>query len=277
VKTLIPPYWNARITRDLTNLSLVRHRNSDGHIISMHQSGTHWLRNMLSLAMAKAYGLPEPEYIQDNDFICAPQDPSKYAHIPRIVSSHQIPSPLVTNRLALSLIKLPDYVLLMRDPRVIAASHYRRFEARYKIPFSEYLRANVALLQQNAKRHKFDKDIWWDIRFQNSWARMLQLRPGHIHLVRYEELRRDTASHLRVIMQFLHMPEIDEQTLAWCIEQSSKESMAQKESPDIAHKVVHEDKKNPLAIYSEEDKRFFLETYRKYCKADFGYDFEAGW
>lgn len=274
---MISPYWNARLTRDLTNLSLVRHRNSDGHIISMHQSGTHWLRNMLSLAMARAYNLPEPEYIQDNDFICAPQDASKYPKIPRIVSSHQIPTPLITNRLALSLIRLPDYVLLMRDPRVIAASHYRRFEARYKIPFSEYLRANVELLRQNSKKRKFDKDIWWDLRFQNSWERMMQLRPGHIHLVRYEELRRDTARHLRAIMQFLHMPAIDDETLAWCIEQSSKESMAQKESPDIAHKVVQQDNKNPLAIYSDDDKRFFVETYRKYCKADFGYDFEAGW
>lgn len=274
---MISPYWNARITRDLTNLSLVRHRKSDGHIISMHQSGTHWLRNMLSLAMAKAYNLPAPEYIQDNDFICAPQDASKYPQIPRIVSSHQIPTPLITNRLALSLIRLPDYVLLMRDPRVIAASHYRRFESRYNIPFSEYLRANVALLRQNSKKRKFDKDIWWDIRFQNSWGRMLELRPGHIHFVRYEELRRDTARHLRAIMQFLHMPNIDDATLAWCIEQCSKESMAQKESPDIAHKVVRQDDDNPLAIYSEDDKRYFLETYRKYCKADFGYDLESGW
>lgn len=123
---MISPYWYARLTRDLTNLSLVRHRNSDGHIISMHQSGTHWLRNMLSLAMAKAFDLPEPEYIEDNDFICAPQAPSKYAHIPRIVSSHQIPSPLVTSRLALSLIKLPDYVLrairALLSPRTTAAS-----------------------------------------------------------------------------------------------------------------------------------------------------------
>lgn len=274
---MISPYWNARLTRDLTNLSLVRHRNSDGHIISMHQSGTHWLRNMLSLAMAKAYDLPEPKYIQDNDFICAPQDASKYKQIPRIVSSHQIPTPLITNHLALSWIKLPDYVLLMRDPRVIAASHYRRFEARYRIPFSEYLRANVQLLRQNSKKRKFDKDIWWDIRFQNSWGRMMQLRPGHIHLVHYEELRRDTANHLRAIMQFLRMPAIDEETLAWCIQQSSKDAMAQKESPELAHKVVRQDDKNPLAIYSDNDKRFFLETYRKYCKADFGYDLEAGW
>lgn len=274
---MISAYWKARLTRDVTNLSLVRHRNSNGHIISMHQSGTHWLRNLLSLAMARAYNLPEPQYIQDNDFICAPQDASRYPQIPRIVSSHQIPTPLITNRIGLSLIKLPDYVLLVRDPRVVAASHYRRFEARYRIPFSEYLRANVALLRQHSKKRKFDKDIWWDIRFQNSWARMMQLRPGHIHLVHYEELRRDTANHLRAIMQFLNMPAIDDETLAWCISQSSKEAMSQKESPELAHKVVRQDDKNPLAIYSEEDKQFFIKAYRKYCKADFGYDFESGW
>lgn len=274
---MLSPYYSTRITRDLTNLSLVRHRHSDGHIISMHQSGTHWLRNMLSLAMAKVYDLPEPEYIQNNDFISSPQKPSKYPQIPRIVSSHQIPSPLITNTLAQLLITLPKYVLLVRDPRVIAASHYRKHEPKYKIPFSDFIRANVPALRLASKKRKFDKDIWWDLRFQNSWAKMLQLGPEKIHLVRYEDLRRNTPQHLRAIMQFLGMPNIDEATLDYCIQQSSKEVMAQKEAPDLSLKTVWQDNKNPLAIYSEDDKRFFLETYRKYCKADFGYDLEAGW
>ncbi len=274
---MISPYWNARLTRDLTNLSLVRHRHSDGHLISMHQSGTHWLRNMLSMAMSRVYKLPAPEYIQNNDFISSPQKASKYPQIPRIVSSHQIPSPLITNRVAQAFIQLPDYVLLMRDPRVIAASHYRRFETRYCIAFSDYLRADVKLLRQNSTKRKFDKDIWWDIRFQNSWGEMMKLRPGRIHLIHYEDLRKETARHLREIMLFLKMPDIDDETLNWCIQQSSKETMAQKESPDTAHKVVRQDDKNPLAIYSDSDKQFFLETYRKYCNADFGYDLEAGW
>lgn len=274
---MISPYWNARITRDLTNLSLLHHHNASGHIISMHQSGTHWLRNMLSLAMAKAYGLPVPEYTQSNDFISAPQKPSKYQHIPRIVGGHQIPTPLITNRLALSLIRLPDYVLLVRDPRFIIASHYRRFKAGYNIPFSDCLRANVELLQQVTGRRKFDKDIWWDIRFQNSWGRMLKLRPGHIHVVRYENLKSDTANSLRSVIDFLKLPDISNEIVAWCIQESSKENMAQKEAPYMALKVVQQDEASPLAIYSEEDKRFFLETYRKYCKADFGYDLEAGW
>lgn len=274
---MLSPYHITRITRDLTNLSLVRHRHSNGHLISMHQSGTHWLRNMLSLAMARLYNLPEPEYIQNNDFISPPQKPSKYPQIPRIVSSHQIPTPLITNRLALSLIKLPKYVLLVRDPRIIAASHYRKHEPKYKVPFSDFIRADIAALHRASKKRKFDKDIWWDIRFQNSWAKMLSLRPENMHLVRYEELRRDTASHLLAIMRFLDMPDIDEQTLDYCIRQSSKEAMAQKEAPELALKTVWQDNKNPLAIYSEDDKRFFLEAYRKYCKADFGYDLEAGW
>lgn len=274
---MLSPYYTSRITRDLTNLSLVRHRHSDGHMISMHQSGTHWLRNMLSLAMARVYNLPEPEYIQNNDFISSPQMPSKYPQIPRIVSSHQIPSPLVSNRLALGLVKLPKYVLLVRDPRIIAVSHYRKHEPKYKVPFSVFLRADVAAMRKVSKKRKFDKDIWWDIRFLNSWSKMLRLMPGKIHLVRYEDMRKNTAGHLSEIMRFLGMPDIDEQTLDYCIRQSSKEVMAQKEAPDLMLKTVWQDNKNPLAAYSEDDKRFFLEAYRKYCKDDFGYDLEAGW
>lgn len=273
---MISPYWNARITRDLTNLSLVRQPRSDGHIISLHQSGTHWLRHMLSVLMARLYSLPEPVYLQDSDFIMSPKQASKYPAIPRIVSSHTIASPALTNQFALSLFKLPRFVLLVRDPRVILPSHYQREKTRYKITFAEYLRADLGALR-GAGRRRFDKDIWWDIRFQNSWAKMLALLPEKAHLVRYEDLRQDTVKRLHAVAHFLGLPEADIDTLTYTIAQSSKEAMSQKEAPGKKYTVVRQDDSNPLAIYSEDDKRFFLETYRKYCKADFGYDLEAGW
>lgn len=273
---MISPYWKARIARDLTNLSLVRQPHCDGHIISLHQSGTHWLRHMLSVLMARLYGLPEPVYLQDSDFIPPPKQASKYPEIPRIVSSHAIASPLLTNKVALAFLHLPKYVLLVRDPRMILASHYQREKSRYKMTFSEYLRADLDALRK-AGRRKFDKDIWWDIRFQNSWMRMLALRPEQIHLVRYEDMRRDTARHLQEIVQFLGLPATGSDNLSYAIARSSKEAMSQKEAPGLRYTVVRQDDANPLAIYSESDRRFFLESYRKYCKADFGYDLEAGW
>jgi hypothetical protein len=274
---MISPYWSARLTRDLTNLSLVRHSPSDGHIISLHQSGTHWLRHMLSVLMANLYKLPEPVYLQDSDFIMSPKQASKYSEIPRIVSSHTIASPLLTNRFVLSFLRLPKYVLLVRDPRVILVSHYQREKVRYQISFSEYLRADLRALRQSGKG-RFDKDIWWDIRFQNSWAKMLVLIPEKMHLMRYEDMRRETVTQLGEVTRFLGLPDVDIECLSHAVAQSSKEVMSQKETPGKKYRVVRQDdSENPLAMYSEDDKRFFLEAYRKYCSADFGYDLEAGW
>lgn len=273
---MISPYWNARITRDLTNLSLVRRPRCDGHIISLHQSGTHWLRHMLSVLMARLYSLPEPVYLQDSDFIMSPKQAAKYPAIPRIVSSHTIASPALTNKFALSLFKLPRFVLLVRDPRVILVSHYQREKTRYKITFAEYLRADLGALHQ-AGRRRLDKDIWWDIRFQNSWSKMLALLPEKVQLIRYEDMLHDTTGQLRTVARFLGLPEANLDTLAYAIAQSSKEAMSRKEAPGKKYTVVRQDDTNPLAIYSEDDRRFFLETYRKYCKADFGYDLTAGW
>lgn len=132
---MISPYWKARIARDLTNLSLLRQPPCDRQIVSLHQSGTHWLRHMLSLLMARLYNLPEPAHLQDSNFILSPKQASKYLQIPRIVSSHAIASPLLTNRLALSFVHLPKYILLVRDPRVILVSHYEREKKRYKVAF----------------------------------------------------------------------------------------------------------------------------------------------
>lgn len=274
---MISPYWKARIARDLTNLSLLRQPPCDGQIVSLHQSGTHWLRHMLSVLMARLYDLPEPVHLQDSDFIPSPKQASKYSGILRIVSSHTIASPLLTNRLALAFVCLPRYLLLVRDPRIILASHYQREKSRYNIAFSEYLRADLAALHKAGTRRRFDKDIWWDIRFQNSWAKMLALMPEQMRLVRYEDLRRDTAGQLADIARFLGLPEAGAEDLAYAIAQSSKEAMSKKEAPGAKYTVVRKDEANPLAAYSDEDKRFFLQTYRKYCRADFGYDLEAGW
>lgn len=273
---MFSPYWYPRITRDLTNLSLIRHAPCDALIVSLHQSGTHWLRHMLSVLMAKLYGLPEPIFLQDGDFILSPKQVAKYSTIPRIISSHSIASPALANRLATRLFKAPKFVLLVRDPRVILVSHYQREKARYKISFAEYLRADLNALHRAGGR-RFDKEIWWDIRFQNSWSKMLSLLPDRTHLVRYEDMRHDAVKHLRDLANFLDLPETDDGALTYSITQSSKEVMSQKEAPGKKYSVVRQDDKNPLAIYSEEDKQFFIETYRKYCRADFGYDLESGW
>ena len=43
------------LNRRWTNASLLTHRHIDGHIVSMQQSGSHWIKNMLSQVLIKLY------------------------------------------------------------------------------------------------------------------------------------------------------------------------------------------------------------------------------
>jgi hypothetical protein len=272
-------YLYYRVTRDLTNLSLVRRRGHDGYVVSMHQSGSHWLLHMLAAAIAEKYELPMQERLQTNilENPGASGTPNKQPGIPRIRQSHQIPNPLVTNAFMLQLLRMPNYVLLMRDPRVALVSHYKRFQHRYKISFSDYLHSRDDLMLQNGGSKKFDKDIWWGIRFFNSWNAMVKARPVGVHLVKYEDLRADTLGCLRQIVDYIGLQGMSDTLLNQAIALSSKEEMSRKEDPGRLDKVVRANEENPLVLYSEDDKKYFLAMHRRYCKADFGYDLNAGW
>lgn len=270
-------YFYRRLTRDVTNLSLVKRRGYDGYAVSMHQSGTHWLLHMLAVAISEKFEIPMSEGVHTNLLVNAPSLPEAPLRVPRITQSHQIPNPLITNAFMLRLLRMPNYVLLVRDPRVVLASHYQRFRHRYKISFSDYLHTRLDLLRQNGGCRKFDKDIWWGIRFQNSWHAMWKARPEGVHLVRYEDLRRDTLQQLRQIVDFLGLDGMTDSLLSEAIARSSKDVMARKEDPNKLDKVVRLDGENPLALYSDDDKQYFLAIYQRYCKADFGYDLNAGW
>lgn len=270
-------YLYYRVTRDSTNLSLIKRRGYDGYAVSMHQSGTHWLMHMLAVAITEKYEIPMSEGVHTNMLVNAPGVPESPLRVPRIAQSHQIPNPLIANAFMLRLLRMPNYVLLVRDPRVVLASHYKRFCHRYKISFSDYLRTRIDLLLQNGGTRKFDKDIWWGIRFQNSWYAMWKARPQGVHVVRYEDLRNDTLRQLRQIVDYLGLQDISDSLLNLAIARSSKDLMASKEDPGRLDKVVRLDDENPLSLYSEEDKQYFLNVYRRHCKADFGYDLNAGW
>ena len=106
-----------RLRHELGNYALVRLRNCNGIIASMHQSGTHWLKFMLATAMADHYGIPGPEFNHANDIIGGPKDSIRYSNLPEIRASHTIPPLLVRNRFGVKLLNLPPSLILIRDIR----------------------------------------------------------------------------------------------------------------------------------------------------------------
>ncbi|MCF8506256.1 MAG: hypothetical protein K9G59_15195 [Caulobacter sp.] len=53
------------LDRDNTNLNLFKHRDWQGFMVTGQHSGTHWIKWMLSLALAHQYGLEPPRYMNN--------------------------------------------------------------------------------------------------------------------------------------------------------------------------------------------------------------------
>lgn len=257
-------YYQKRLFRDFANLSMLFRRNYDGHIVSMHQAGTHWVRNLVTHVIAREFGLPIPDNIRSNAVVGGPNRIPSHCG-PKIVQSHKIPGSIFCLPIWRSFLKFPKYIVLIRDPRISTASHYKKHGKASPKSFSEFLR-------NKGGDHHFMKDIWDDIRFLNTWTPLAKTWSSHVRIVRYEDLRANPADTLNVITDFLEIPVKQADTLVWSIEQCSKESMSNREDTSRRFKVVRPDEASPLSIYSAADKAYFLDIYRRHLKTDIPYD-----
>jgi hypothetical protein len=246
-------------------MSVVHRRQVDGQMFSMHQSGTHWLRNMMIHVICAEYDVPVPKTISDTSVIGNPRNPTQYEHIPKIVASHNITSVLTASWLVRALVTLPPRLILVRDIRSTLVSHYEKWKDTYAVSFSEYLRGDP-----NDKR--FDFDIWWDIRFCNAWGRMLKRYPDTTHVVHYEKLMSDTTSELERCCRFFGIRYKGSSALEHAIAACSKDAMEKRQSVETGQ-VVRRENRSAFEWYNDEDKDFLMQTCSSYLKHNFGYDY----
>jgi hypothetical protein len=234
----------------------------------MPQSGTHWLKHMLAVSISREFKLPPPRYNHASDIIGGPKDPKMYPDIFSLAHSHTIPSPLIRSKILRSVLKLPKYVLLIRDIRSSLVSNFEKRKNSYNCNFSEYLRGDIA-------GKKFSSDIWSCIRFMNTWGETLNKYPDQVVLVKYEDILADTMKQLIIINDFLNL-KLSKSSLVYGIEESSKVKLKAKEdpSPSRSKGSIRLNKITIEGIFSEEDETFFIKTCKNYLKHDFGYDYE---
>lgn len=261
-------YLKKRLLKDSTNLSMLFRRGYDGHLVSMHQAGTHWLRNLIAHVIAHEYDLAIPDNIRSNAIVGGPNKIPQHAG-PKIVQSHKIPGALFALPVWHRFLKFPQYLMLVRDPRISTASHYKKHGKESPKSFSAFLR-------NNGNDAHFMKDIWDDIRFLNTWLPLSQSWPDHVKIVRYEDLRGDTLDTLAQAVEFLNIPVKKAETIEWSIERCSKETMSAREDPNRKYKVVRPDETSPLDIYSQADRDYFRSVYNRYLKVTLPYDYQ-GW
>lgn len=255
------------LRRDVSNFSLLRHRDYTGFLVSMHQSGTHWLKHMLAVAIAARHDLPPPRYSHANDIIGGVHDARVHVRGPHLVSSHSVPHLLVGSRCLRRVMRLPPYVVLVRDIRAALVANWEKWKDHYRCPFGEFLRGDMG-----GKR--FNSDLWWCIRFCNAWGRVAQRVPSEVLVVRYEDLQRDPLPELARIDAFWKLG-LGTDALDRGVRESTKDRMSAKRDPDTPGgvTVVRRDGRPASDWFDAEDRAFFGTACRRYLHHDFGYDY----
>lgn len=254
------------LNRGLFNPTTLRHRHFDGFIVSMHQSGTHWLKYMLGLTLAKLYDLPPPSQIQDDSIVGHTKSPPLYPQIPQIVHSHSIPHYLLRSRTLIRLLHFPRHLILVRDIRDALVDNYAKFKSVYNVDFSTYLRGDV-------RGKKYNDDIWVRIRFLNGWGAVVERHPEHAAVLKYEDLKADTLGQLARVCDYFNIQGTTPELLEEVVAASSKAKMAKFPNPKENFIVVRMDTRPSDEWYTDADRRFVAELCRRNLKYTFGYQY----
>lgn len=257
------------LNRGLFNPTTLRHRHCDGFIASMQHSGTHWVKYMLGLTLAKLYDLPPPAYISDDSIVGHSKSPPRYAQIPQIITTHSIPHISLRSRTLVRVLHFPKYLILVRDIRDALVAHYEKRKSKFNVDFSTYLRGDVS-------GRKYRYDIWLRIRFLNGWGPVVERHPERTAVLKYEELLADTRGELARVCDYFHIKGVTPDLLDEVIAGASKEEMAKRPDPQwtgALSKVVRTDSRLSEEWYSDEDRRFAAELCRRNLKYTFGYQY----
>jgi hypothetical protein len=177
---------------DLSSFHLLKYGGRvDGFLFTAKNSGTHWLRAMLSAAIAHHLGLDPPVHTNgpgSDAFIHHPKRQHSHPQAPRIGCSHTIPSRLTLLPLRLGIGQLAPTVVLARHiPEALSSYHVKWAQAYGLGELSAFVR------RPPPGRKRVD-DVWWYIRFFNRWGRIAEMAPEQVLVVRYEQLHSDPGA-----------------------------------------------------------------------------------
>ncbi|HYD17511.1 MAG TPA: sulfotransferase domain-containing protein [Patescibacteria group bacterium] len=255
------------LNRNLFAMSMLKYRDFQGYLVTGQHSGTHWVKWMLSHALAHRYDVPPPKFFNNasaasSDLIGHPKLPRKYPNLPRIASSHSIPP----YALGLNILKTPPYALVVRDVRKVLVSHYEKWKHKYTMPFSEYVAGDP-------RGDRYYCDVYWYIRFMNRWGDVAQALPQKVMVQRYEDFQSDRVAGLRKISDHFGLA-LPEESLQAGAAAGAKEFMSAHHDPAVEPRALRPDGQGDTA-FTAEDTALLLSILDKHLKHDFGYNFFA--
>jgi alcohol sulfotransferase len=201
---------------------LKRLGEADVVVVSFGKSGRTWLRVMLSHLFRVMYDLPDSAQLGFDNF--HRMNPA----IPRIFFTHDNYIKDVTGRPDS---KAPFYdkrvVLMARDPRDTAVSQFFQWKFRLKpgkVTLNDYPDRSVEIsLFDFVTGGNPGGSLRAVAEYLNNWAREAD-KVGQFHLLRYEDLRRDTLEQLAELLAFLKIPATREQ-MQQAVDYASFENM----------------------------------------------------
>jgi hypothetical protein len=255
------------LNRNNFALGLIKYINFDGFLITGQHSGTHWIKWMMSHAIAHHYGVSPPKYFNNNssnELIGHPKHPRLYRDLPRIASSHSIPPYALQWKWLRRLRKPPPYVVVVRDVRDLLISNYEKWREHYAVPFSQYVAGDP-------RGKAYVCDVWWYVRFANRWGDMAQRHPLETLVLRYEDFRKNPLGNLRRLFQHFGI-ELTNADLKAGIAVGTKEIMARHQDPNIDEKPVRPDGQGETR-FSPEDSALLGKILSRHLNHDFGYPY----
>ena len=193
---------------------------ADVVIVSFGKSGRTWLRVLLSRFFQLRFGLRPSAFIGFDNLH------RRHEGIPRIFFTHDNYLRDFTGNLD----NKRDFygrkvVLLVRQPEDVAVSQFHQWKFRMRPHKMDLNRYPSQGTQVDVFNFVMDEDAGLPkvIDFMNGWAKELP-RLQQLLIVRYEDLRRDTAGELRRVLEFMDQQPTDAD-LKDCVAFASVENM----------------------------------------------------
>ena len=238
---------------DFSSFHLLKYRRVDGFLFSSKNSGTHWLRAMLSAAIAHHLGLPPPAFANGPEadvYIRHPKRPRRYEQAPDIGCSHTIPSRLSLLPFALGLMSLPPTVVLVRHIPEALVSYFVKWSANGG---HGELGALPQFVRRPAPGARSGDDIWWYVRFFNRWGEISRMAKGRVMVVRYSQLHADPAALIARIWAHWGVA-LSADDIAAGVRAGSRQSMTERLDPVWNEAVVSDPAARAKARLADEDR-----------------------
>jgi hypothetical protein len=202
----LPPGRKCQLERRLRGREELRRLGlADVVIVSFGKSGRTWLRVLLSRFFQLRFGLRPSAFIGFDNLH------RRHEGIPRIFFTHDNYLRDFTGNLD----NKRDFygrkvVLLVRQPEDVAVSQFHQWKFRMRPHKMDLNRYPSQGTQVDVFNFVMDEDAGLPkvIDFMNGWAKELP-RLQQLLIIRYEDLRRDTAGELRRVLEFMDQQPTD--------------------------------------------------------------------